>query len=171
MSITFSHDTIAFRKAGGSAGTVSNVEDAALMSSLRGTYGAALRVTMRNTAAAYGYTLSTSATLSLLTEMTGKPDALKLFLFAIGGVIAFVLLEAVFAALRTLSEKPLEHAVPFAGALNAVSVCSALGMAILIVHFVRSALAWFIAQMGTTAIYMLIVAAEITVAAAIQRHV
>jgi hypothetical protein len=42
------------------------------MNSMRGAYGAALRVTMRNTAAAYGYTLSTSATLGLLTEMAGK---------------------------------------------------------------------------------------------------
>ncbi|HEX3957675.1 MAG TPA: hypothetical protein VHZ03_13750 [Trebonia sp.] len=141
------------------------------MSSMRGTYEAALRITMRNTAAAYGYTLSTSATLSLLTEMTGKPDALKLFLFALGGVIAFVLLEAVLAALRTSAQQqPLEHAIPFAGALNAASVCAALGMAVLIVHFVRSSLAWFIAQMGTTAIYMLVVAVELTVAAAVQRH-
>jgi hypothetical protein len=43
-------------------------------------------------------------------------------------------------------------------------------MAVLIVHFVRSSLAWFIAQMGTTAIYMLVVAVELTVAAAVQRH-
>ncbi|MCW2933154.1 MAG: hypothetical protein JWM19_4116 [Actinomycetia bacterium] len=141
------------------------------MSSTRGTYETALRVTMRNTAAAYGYTLSTSATLSLLTEMTGKPDALKLFLFALGGVIAFVLLEVVLAALRTSAQQQLlEHAIPFAGALNAVSVCSALGVAVLIVHFVRSSLAWFIAQMGTTAIYMLVVAIELTVAAAVQRR-
>ena len=148
------------------------LEDAAPISSLRGTYGTALRVTVRNTAAAYGYTLSTSATLSLLTEMTGKPDALKLFLFAIGGVIAFVLLEAVLAALRTSAQQqPLEHAIPFAGALNAVSVASALGMAILIVHLVRSALAWFLAQMATTAIYMLVVAVEIVIAAAIERRV
>jgi len=138
---------------------------------MRGTYGAALRVTMRNTAAAYGYTLSTSATLSLLTEMTGKPDAWKLFLFAIGGVIAFVVLEVILAALSAPAQQQrLEHAIPFAGALNAVSVCAALGMAVLIVHLVRSSLAWFIAQMGTTAIYMLIVAAELTVAAAVQRH-
>jgi hypothetical protein len=139
------------------------------MSSMRGTYGAALRITMRNTAAAYGFTLATSATLSLLTEVTGKPDALKLFLFAIGGVVAFVLLEAVLAPLRTpAQQQPLEHAIPFAGALNAVSVCAALGITFLIVHFVRSSLAWFLAQMCTTAIYMLVVAVEITVAAAVQ---
>jgi hypothetical protein len=138
------------------------------MSSTRDTYGAALRVTLRNTAAAYGYTLSTSATIGVLTEMTGKPDVGKLFLFAVGGVVAFVLLEGLLAALGRPVPQPVEHAFPFAGALNVASVCAALGIATLIAHFVRSSLAWFIAQMGTTVIYMLVVAVEVTVVAAIQ---
>jgi hypothetical protein len=137
---------------------------------MKGTYGAALRVTLRNTAAAYGYTLSTAATISVLTEMTGKPDVGRLFLFAIGGVVAFVLLEVLLAALGTCAPQPPEQAIPFAGALHAASVCAALGMAILIAHFVRPFLAWFLAQISTTAIYMLVVAVEITVAAAVERR-
>jgi hypothetical protein len=139
------------------------------MNSMRHPYGAALRVTMRNTAAAYGYTLSTAATLNLLTEMAGKPDARRLFLFAIGGVIAFVLLEAVLAALGSAAESP-EQAFPFAGALNVASVAAAFGMATLIVHFVRSSLAWFLAPMGTTAVYMLVVAVQVTAVAAAKRR-
>jgi hypothetical protein len=140
------------------------------MSSVRGTYCAALQVTLRNTAAAYGYTLSTAATISVLTEMAGKPDAGRLFLFAVGGVTAFVLLEALLAALGTAAPQPPEHAFPDVGALNAASVCAALGMAILVAHFVRSSLAWFLAQMSTTAIYMLVVAVEVTVVTAVQRR-
>lgn len=141
------------------------------MSCMRGTYGAALRVTLRNTAAAYGYTLSTAATLGVLTEMAGKPDVGRLFLFAIGGVTAFVLLEVLLlAALRTPAPQPPEQAFPFAGALNAASVCAALGMATLVAHFVRSPLAWFLAQMSTTAIYMLVVALEVTIVAAVLRR-
>jgi predicted MFS family arabinose efflux permease len=142
------------------------------MSSLRGSYGAALRVTMRNTAAAYGYTLSTAATIAVLGETAGKPDTGRLFLFALGGVTAFVLLEGVVGALgKPAPQRPDQAAVPFAGALNAASVCAALGMATLIAHLVRSPLAWFLAQLGTTAIYMLVVAIEVTVAAALQRRV
>jgi hypothetical protein len=133
------------------------------MSSVKGTYGAALRVTMRNTAAAYGYTLSTAATISVLGETAGKPDAGKLFLFAIGGVTAFVLLEAVVGALGTPAPQPPEQAIPFAGALNAASVCAALGMATLVAHLVRSPLC-------TTAIYMLVVAVQVTVAEAAARR-
>ena len=140
------------------------------MSSMRRTYGAALQVTMRNTAAAYGYTLSTAATLSLLTEMSGKSDPGRLFLFAAGGVLAFALLEAFLAALGSSAAEPPEQAVPFAGALNAASVGAALGLATLVAHFVRSSLAWFLAPLGTTAIYMLVVAAQVTAVAAGQRR-
>jgi hypothetical protein len=141
------------------------------MSSMRSTYGAALQVTMRNTAAAYGYTLSTGATLSLLTELSGRPDAGRLFLFALGGVLAFALLEAVLAALRSPASEAPEQAFPYAGALNVVSVAGALGMAVLITHVVRSSLAWFLAPLSTTAIYMLVVAAQVTAVAAGQRRV
>jgi hypothetical protein len=135
---------------------------------MRHTYGAALRVTMRNTAAAYGYTLSTATTLSLLTQMEGKPEAGRLFLFALGGVIAFVLLEAVLAALGSAA-KPPEQPFPFAGALNVASVAAAFGMATVVTHLVRSSLAWFLAPMGTTAVYMLVVAVQVTTVAAGQR--
>jgi hypothetical protein len=144
--------------------------DRGYVSCMRGTYGAALRVTMRSTAAAYGYTLSTAATMGVLTEMAGKPDIGRLFLFAIGGVTAFALLEAILGALGTAAPQPPEQAFPFAGALNAASVCAALGMATLVAHFVRSPLAWFLAQMSTTAIYMLVVAVEVTIAAAVLRR-
>jgi hypothetical protein len=102
--------------------------------------------------------------------MAGKPDAGKLFLFAIGGVTAFALLETLLAALRTPAPQPPEHAFLFAGALNAASVCTALGMATLVAHLVRSPAAWFLAQMSTTAIYMLAVAVEVTIAAAVLRR-
>ena len=101
----------------------------------------------------------------------GKPDAGKLFLFAIGGVTAFILLEGIVGALGTPAPQPPGQAIPFAGALNAASVCAALGMATLIAHLVRSPVAWFLAQLCTTAIYMLVVAIQVTVAEAIQRRV
>jgi len=141
------------------------------MRSVRGTYGAALRITLRNTASAYGYTLATATTIHVLTDVGGKATTQELFLFAVGGVVAFVLLEAILFGLKTAApQQPLEHAVPFAGALHAASVCLALGVAIVIAHAVRSPVAWFLAQLATTAIYMLVVAVEITAAAAIQRR-
>jgi hypothetical protein len=73
------------------------------------------------------------------------------------------------SSLGTSTAQPPEHVFPFAGALNAASVCAALGMATVIAHFVRSPLAWFLAPIATTAIYMLVVAAQVTVVAAGKR--
>jgi hypothetical protein len=140
------------------------------MSSMRRTYGASLQVTLRSTAAAYGYTLSISGTVGLLTELSGKPDAGRLFLFALGGVLAFALLEAVLPALRPSAADAPEQAFPYAGVLNLASVAAALGMALLITHSVRSSLAWFLAPLGTTTIYMLVVSAQVTAVAAGQRR-
>jgi hypothetical protein len=140
------------------------------MSSIRRSYGAALRVTLRNTAAAYGYTLTTAATLSLLMQMSGKPDVGKLFLFALGGILAFALLEALLPALGPAATESPEHAFPYAGALNAASVAAALAVAYLVAHFVRPPLAWFLAPLGTTAIYMVLVAVQVSAISAGQRR-
>jgi hypothetical protein len=140
------------------------------MRSRTGTYGAALRATMRTTAAAYGYTLSTAASIGVLTQLAGKPDTGRLLLFALGGVTAFAVLEALLAAVRSPAPQPPEQAFPFAGALNAASVGAALGMATLVAHLIRSPLAWFLTQLSTTATYMLVVAAEVTLAAAVLRR-
>jgi hypothetical protein len=140
------------------------------MNSVRYTYSAALAATLRTTAAAYGYTLSTGATLALLTEMSGKPDVGRLFLFAGGGVLAFAVLEGFLAALGASQADFPAQAFPFAGVLNAASAAAALGIATLVTHFIKSSLAWFVAPIGTTAIYMLVVALQVTAVAAGQKR-
>ena len=87
-----------------------------VMSSRTGTYGAALRATMRTTAAAYGYTLSTAASIGVLTQLAGKPDTGRLLLlFALGGVTAFAVLEALLAAVRPLAPQPPSRPFPSPG--------------------------------------------------------
>ncbi len=129
----------------------------------RSFYGAALRTALRATAAAYGYTLSTATTLSVLMVVRGKPDPARLFLFAIGGVVAFVLLEAIQHLLRPGEESP-DQAFPLAGALNIVSVTAALGAAWGVSHL-HSTLAWLLAPMAATSVYMLLVALQVSAVA------
>ncbi len=45
------------------------------------TYGQALQTTLRTTAAAYGYTLTTATTMGILTSVHGKPHTGQLFGF------------------------------------------------------------------------------------------
>jgi hypothetical protein len=133
-----------------------------------GQYASALRLTLRNTAAAYGYTLTVGSTIASLTSVRGKPGEGDLFLLAAGGLAAFAILEMLVQ--RGVGRHPgsPDTAFPFAGTLNLLSVAGALGASTGIAHAVHSSLAWLLAPMAATAVYMLLVAAQVSAVA--RRH-
>lgn len=135
------------------------------MASSSSPYRAALNLTLRQTAAAYGYTLTIAATVAVLTSVRGKPGEGELFLFVAGGLTAFVALEAMLL-LRPSGDARPDAAFPFAGALNFLSVMAALGAATGTAHAVHSPLAWLLAPLASTAVYMLLVAVQVAVVAA-----
>ena len=126
------------------------------------TYRAALQMTLRTTAAAYGYTLTIATSSAALLTVHGKPRTGDLFLFVAGGLIAFALLEVLLAAAPP-SEERVEQVFPFAGSLNFVSVAGALGASIGLAHAIGPELAWLVAPLAATAVYMLLVAAQLTI--------
>ncbi len=130
-------------------------------------YPASLRITLRNTAAAYGYTLTIGSTALALTSTHETPRAGSTFLFAIGGLIAFAVLETIVHLSRVADDPTPDHAFPFAGALNFVSVAAGLGAATGIAHAVDSGAAWLLAPMGATAAYMIVVALQVAMVSAI----
>lgn len=133
-------------------------------------YGAALQVTLRNTAAAYGYTLAIASTVGVLTTVRGKPREGELFLLAGGALTAFVALELVtLLAGRRLDDGP-DDAFPLAGALNFLGVFAALGASVGMAHAVASSFAWFLAGFAATAVYLLFVALQVTCVARIRRR-
>jgi hypothetical protein len=127
-------------------------------------YGAALRSTLRATAAAYGYTLTTGATLAALVSTHGAPRTGEAMLFAAGGVLAFAVLEAVTLILHPGDEPAPRPGFRFTGALNFAAVFVALGAASGLAHGVDGSIAWLLAPMASTALYMLGVAAQLHVA-------
>lgn len=133
-------------------------------------YSSALRRTLRNTAAAYGYTLTIATTIGTLNSTHGRPDAGDLFLFASGGLAAFALLEGVVSLLPSPGEDRPEQAFPLAGALNFVSVGAALGVAVGAAHAVAGAVAWLLAPGAATAVYMGAVALQVTLVDVIRRR-
>ena len=132
-------------------------------------YRAALRTTLRRTAAAYGYTLTIATTVAVLTTVRGTPQTPELLLFVVGGIAAFAALDGCLQALPGNEDEEPEHAFPFAGALNFVSVTAALAAATALAHSIHSALAWLLAPMAATAIYMLLVALQVAAVAAFRR--
>lgn len=133
------------------------------MSVTGGAYRAGLRTTLRSTAAAYGYTLTIATTAAELTTVRGTPGTGELFLFVAGGLAAFAVLEILLHAVPSADGDAASHAFPFAGALNFVAVAAGLGAAIGVVHAVGAALAWLLSPMAATAVYLLLVAAQVAV--------
>lgn len=134
----------------------------------RRSYRAGLRVTLRSTAAAYGYTLTIAATAAEVMTVHGKPATGELFLFVAGGLAAFATLEVILQATRAAADEGPNHAFPFAGALNVVSVTAGLGAATGVSHAVTSSLAWLLSPMAATAAYLLLVALQLTVVDAVR---
>lgn len=132
------------------------------MSSGPGRYAQSLQTTLRSTAAAYGYTLTTATTMGVLTSVHGKPQGGRLFAFITGGLVAFTVLEGVLQLLGRFDADEPVAAFPFAGALSFFSVALGLGAATALADGVRGDLAWGLAPAASTAAYMLGVAAQVT---------
>jgi hypothetical protein len=124
-------------------------------------YGGALRTTLQATAAAYGYTLTTATTAAVLVAQHGSPGTGEVALFALGGLVAFSLLEGAVHLLDRDEEPSPRPRLAFAGALNVAAVSVALAAAIAVAHALPGTPAWFVAPMAATALYMLGVAAQV----------
>jgi hypothetical protein len=138
------------------------------MDATGGIYRAGLRTTLRSSAAAYGYALTIATTAAELTTVHGKPGSGELFLFVAGGLAAFAVLETVLLTVRSPDGDAASHAFPFAGALNFIAVGAALGAAIGLTHAVGSAVAWLLSPLVATAVYLLLVAGQVTVIHALR---
>ncbi|HTI32651.1 MAG TPA: hypothetical protein VL422_03175 [Miltoncostaea sp.] len=124
-------------------------------------YGGALRTTLQATAAAYGYTLTTATTVAVLVATHGPPGTGEVALFALGGLVAFALLEAAVFALDPDDDPSPRQRLAFAGALNVAAVAVALGAATGLAHAMPGTTAWFLTPLAATALYMLGVAAQL----------
>ncbi|MDQ3849192.1 MAG: hypothetical protein M3296_01055 [Actinomycetota bacterium] len=128
-----------------------------------------LGTTLRHTAAAYGYTLTIATSLAVLSSARGTPGVGELFLFVAGGLLAFAVLEGLVVAMHGTGGAPPQQALAFAGVLNFLSVGAGLGAATGLAHAVHSWLAWLLAPLAATLLYMLTVALQVTTVRQLQR--
>lgn len=139
------------------------------MSANTSRYRVGLGATLRSTSAAYGYTLTVATTAAGLTTVHGAPGTGELFLFAIGGLSGFALLELLLLAAGPAEAEPPGRAFPFVGVLNVLSVTGGLGAASLTTHLIGSPLAWLGSPLAATAAYLMLVAAQVTLVEAVRR--
>jgi hypothetical protein len=128
-------------------------------------YQAHLRAAVAASAAPYGYTLTIWTSGAVTTHARGIPSALEALLFLAGAVTGFALVGAVAhggagGVLRT----PAEPTVRLWGGFHIPSVGLAIGGSSVVAALVHGALAWPLVGFFATAIYLIVIAAQFTIA-------
>ena len=129
-----------------------------------GRYRSDLRSVIGSSAAPYGYTLAVWTTGGALSHYHGQPTAFATFSFMAGAVLAFALVGTLAFGGVTPQFDPRPNRTALWGTFHFISVGVAIAVALLVSNLVRSGLAWPLAAFLSTAIYLLIVAAEHSVA-------
>lgn len=131
----------------------------------RRSYRTHLQSAVASSAAPYGYTLTIWTSGAVTTHARGVPTAWEALLFLAGAVIGF----AVSAALAYGSPREVlasrEHpAVRLWGGFHLVSVGLAIGAAALVTAMVKDPIVWMIVGFVATLVYLLVIAAQFTLA-------
>ena len=125
---------------------------------------------MATSAAPYGYTLTIWTSGAVVTHARGIPTALDALLFLAGAVAGFAAVGAAAHGSATQVLRPPPKAtVRLWGGFHLPSVGLAIGGAALIAAIVQDALAWPLVGFVATCLYLLVIAAQFTIADAGQR--
>ena len=124
---------------------------------MRRAYGSGLRTTLRDNSAAYGYSVSLTATFGITsTQHAQHAGAIQVLLFAAGAAMAFLLVEGVASRMfqrSGRSEQPLTSMVT--GALDVLSILAAVGAGIGFAY-VPGLAGWAAAAFAATTTYLLV---------------
>jgi hypothetical protein len=133
-------------------------------SSERHTLRAALGTTITASAAPYGYTLTIWSSGAILIRSHGSPTVGDVFIFIAGALLGFGLLGALAhgAVARKESQRRQERVL--AAALDWVAVGAAAGAVALLAE-IPSWVAWLIAPLVATVVYLLAAAVQLALVA------
>lgn len=135
------------------------------MASGRRTYRTHLKTAVATSAAPYGYTLTIWTSGAVASHARGIPTAWEALLFLAGAVLGFGVTAALAYGRPSEILAPREHgSVRLWGGFHLVSVGLAIGSAALVTALVRSPVAWLIVGFVVTLVYLVVIAAQFTLA-------
>ena len=133
-------------------------------------YVRGLATSITSNVPAYGYTiLITSAVLAIAADHHA-PHVVDAFLYLLGATLGFGLVGAL-AALAFEEEQMEEHSpltVVLGSAMSIVSVGSGFGLAVAVASALGGWIVWLLTPFAATVTYVLVLAAELAVAAALR---
>ncbi|MGA8217747.1 MAG: hypothetical protein WB771_04215 [Solirubrobacterales bacterium] len=131
----------------------------------RRSYRTHLKSAVATSAAPYGYTLTIWTSGAVTTHARGIPAAWEALLFLAGAVLGFAITAALAYGRPGEVLASREHgSVRLWGGFHLVSVGLAIGAAALATALVKSPVAWMIVGFASTLVYLVVIAAQFTLA-------
>jgi hypothetical protein len=129
-----------------------------------------LRLSLRNNAGAFGYSVMITSSLAALSALHAPPGIGELFLFLIGAVVSFAIIElvATHAFRRALDDAEATTVIALGSSLGVLSIAAAVGVAALCGLLVPEPFAWLAGSFLASIVYILVTAVEMTVARRIE---
>lgn len=118
-------------------------------------YGRGVRTSLRNNAAAYGYSVTITSTFGVLSVELGTPGVGEVFLFLLGAVTAFTVVDAIVSRgfrERLRGEPP--EVVALGSAFGYASAGLSVGAAVLAGAIIASGAAWPLGSFAATMIFL-----------------
>jgi|1186.fasta_scaffold01236_2 succinate dehydrogenase/fumarate reductase cytochrome b subunit len=130
-----------------------------------------IRTSTANNAPAYGFSLATAGSYAALTKVRGEPTWPELFLFLAAACAGFAIVNGLSTwFFRKESPDEPELVISLATSLSVFSVCGSAGAAAGIAFALSGWLAWPLASLTFTLVYIVGVGAEIGLAAHQHPH-
>jgi hypothetical protein len=128
-------------------------------------FAVTLRWVVASSANSYGYTLTIWATSAVVLHHRGIPTEVDALAFVVGAILAFAAVGMIAnRGLRRVSP-PMPRTFNLWQALHFLSVAVAIGGAAIITRLLHSWLAWPASGFTATAVYLTVLAAQLTVGA------
>ena len=134
-------------------------------------YVRGLHASATSNAAAYGYSVTITATFGVLSTMEGTPGMRQILSFVVGAVLAFAVVEAVASGgyRHEMEEEPCTITA-LGSSISIFSVGGALGLVFGTAWMVGGIVAWPLGSFLATGSYLLAFAMDLAVAEVIHRR-
>ena len=131
-----------------------------------------LQASARHNAAAYGYSVTITASFGILAAVRGAPRVAELFVFAAGAVVGFPLIEAIASGgfRHRLRDQPSDVralGVTFSFPLVGLALLAALAAG----GLAGGLLAWPLGSLLATVVYLLVFALEMGIGERLQPEI
>lgn len=135
-----------------------------------GLYVRELRLSLRNNAGAYGFSVMITSVMAMLSAIHVPPHPGQIITFFIGAIATFAIIEAIATRgfRRSLADKEASKVVALGSSLSLVSIASAVGVSASVGYLLPVAVAWFFGPLLATMTYLFLTAVEMTAARRIQ---